>query len=65
MLSKLIDYIRDRPRVRIQNKLLRKVMRTIKILNAFFVEVAKLAIVLFTISAFFGGIYGVIKYIFL
>ena len=40
-------------------------MRTIKILNAFFVEVAKLAIVLFTISAFLGGIYGVIKYIFL
>lgn len=64
MLSKLIDFIRDRPRVQIQNNFLRKVMRTIKILNAFLVEVVKLVIEFFIISVFIGGICYIIKYIF-
>lgn len=61
---KLIDFIRDRPRVQIQNNFLRKVMWTIKILNAFLVEVVKLAIEFFIISGFIGGICYIIKYIF-
>lgn len=64
MLSKLIDFIRDRSRVRIQNKFLRKIMRMIKVINAFLVEVAKLAIGFFIICVFIGGICYMIKYIF-
>ncbi len=64
MLSKLIDFIRDKSRVRIQNNFLKKVMRMIKVLNAFLVEIAKLTIGFFTISVFIGGICYMIEYIF-